>query len=424
MQAHKLFQILTLSLSMALTLTSCYSQPHQGSYTVVVEGYDWGAAASKVILHLKDGPSEVYAEDFVVSVKRSSPCLPTNSSQVSGKRKVIYAYISDETGNHAKNGKYITLILEVGPYLNMDSPILYFSNEGCDGNQWVDYKINITNQKTREVWDKEINRIIPLVDQFDLDGQFTFNDDITLTYASFQPEKSNGKVPLIIWLHGGGEGGTDPSIILLANRAANYASPEIQEIFNGAHVLVPQCPTFWMQNADGEHTEGEVNDIYNEPLMALFEHYQKSHPDIDPNRIYIGGCSNGGYMTQKLMLLHPDYFAAGFPSALAYQAEFLSEKDIQTLADQSIWYIHSKDDPVTIAAETVIPTVQRIQEAGAKDVHLSLYDHVIDLYGLYGGDNYHYHGHFSWIYCHRNYCEKVIDGKKISVMEWLASKSR
>ena len=179
-----------------------------------------------------------------------------------------------------------------------------------------------------------------------------------------------------------------------------------------------------MQNEQGQYTRGDVNDVYNESLMALFRNYLKEHPSVDPNRIYVGGCSNGGYMTQKLMLLNPDFFAAGFPSALAYFAEFLSKKDVETLAEQSVWYIHSKDDPVTKASETVIPTYEKLMEAGAKDIHLSLYDHVIDLYGVYGGEDYHLNGHFSWIYSHRNHAKKVIDGKMVTVMEWLANRRK
>ncbi|MEM8888286.1 MAG: glucan-binding protein, partial [Bacteroidota bacterium] len=59
-------------------------------------------------------------------------------------------------------------------------------------------------------------RIIPLIDEFDLNGKFS-DGDIHLTYASFSPKTAaKGKRPLLIWLHGGGEGGTDTSIPLIA----------------------------------------------------------------------------------------------------------------------------------------------------------------------------------------------------------------
>lgn len=419
MKISKLALITCLALLLG---TLVHAQNSKGKYTLVVEGFDWGAAASKVILHMPDSISEVNQRKFKVTVSRNSDCMAADAANTGGSRDIVYAYVSDAEGNHIAKSNHATLILEVGPYIGIDSPIQYFGGGDCDGNQWVDYKVTITATETGEVWNTETDRIIPLVDEFDLEGKFKYSDAITLPYASYKPKNGSEKVPLIIWLHGGGEGGDDPSIILLANRAANYAAPEIQNIFGGTHVLVPQSPTFWMQNADGQYTTGKVNDIYNESLMALIEHYLKNNPEVDPNRIYLGGCSNGGYMTQKLMLLHPNFFAAGFPSALAYWAEFLTDDDIAVLSKQSIWYIHSADDPVTRAEATVIPTYQRLMDAGAADVHLSLYDHVIDLYGLYGGNDFHLNGHFSWVYSHRNHPKKVIDGKELSLMEWLAEK--
>lgn len=395
----------------------------QDDYTLVIEGYDWGPAVSKVILHLSDTTSVANATNFSIGVKRESDCLEANSPRTKGALDVVTAYVSDAEGNRVETGKNITLHVGVGPHIQIGSPILFFFTEGCRGNQWTNYQLTITNSENNTVWNKETNRIIPLIDDFDLTRKFSAND-VDLTYASYTPTSGEGKKPLIIWLHGGGEGGTDPSIVLLANRAANYASKEIQDIFGGAYVLAPQTPTRWMHGVSGETTRGQEPDIYSEALMALFNDFVANHPDVDTDRIYVGGCSNGGYMTQELLLNYPDYFAAAYPSALAFFDEFVSEEDLNTLASQSIWYMHSKDDPVTRADVTVIPTFDRLTKAGAKDVHLSMYDHVIDLYGVYGGNDYHLNGHFSWVYSHRNHPRKVIDGKEISVMEWLASKSK
>ena len=405
---------------MGMQLTQAQSD---GDYTLVVEGYDWGPAVSKVILHLSDTTSVANATNFSIDVKRESDCLEADSPRTKGVLDVVTAYVSDAEGNRVETGKNITLHVGVGPHIQIGSPILFFFTEGCRGNQWTNYQLTITNSENNSVWNKETNRIIPLIDDFDLTGKFRAND-VDLTYASYSPTMGEGKKPLIIWLHGGGEGGTDPSIVLLANRAANYASKEIQDIFGGAYVLAPQTPTRWMHGVSGETTRGQEPDIYSEALMALFNDFVANHPDIDTDRIYVGGCSNGGYMTQELLLNYPDYFAAAYPSALAFFDEFVSEDDLKTLASQSIWYMHSKDDPVTRADVTVIPTFDRLTKAGAKDVHLSLYNHVIDLYGVYGGEDFHLNGHFSWVYSHRNHPKKIIDGQEVSVMEWMASKSR
>ncbi len=140
---------------------------------------------------------------------------------------------------------------------------------------------------------------------------------------------------------------SDPTIPLLGNRATAYASDAIQATFEGAYVLVPQCPGAWMHNTAGVMTHGQEDDVYNVGLMALIRDYVAAHPGIDKDRIYVGGCSNGGYMALKLMLLHPGYFAAGFISSLAYQSQYLSDEQIKRIAHLPIWFAHSADDQTT-----------------------------------------------------------------------------
>jgi len=347
----------------------------------------------------------------------------------SGAREVVHAYVSDAEGNIAEQGEHLTLVLAVAPNDPIGSPIQYSRNDKCNGNNWIDYKMTIINRQTGQTWNREVNRIRPLIDDYNLSGEFS-HAGIDLTYAWYSPKVSDRKKPLIIWLHGGGEGGTDPSIPLIANRAANYASEEIQAYFDGAYVLVPQAPTYWMDSGSG-YTRGDKDDIYNEALMALFQDFVKAHPDVDTDRIYVGGCSNGGYMSLKLLLKDPDYFAAAYISALAYHAEYLTDAQLKSIKEVPIWFVHSADDRTTRPEETVLPTYERLKEAGAKMVYCSYYDHVTDITGFYGGEDYHYPGHWSWIYSHANVARQdmdgtyvKIDGKPVTIMEWLAAQKR
>ena len=402
-----------------------------GDYTLVIEGFDWGPAASKIILSVGDTIAQVSGEDYEVIVSKATPCTELKPVEATGKLKVLYAYISDAKANRMAEGTNITLVLNVAPFEQMNSTFKYFAqNPNCRGNQWVDFDLTITNKTSKQVWNNETDRVIPIVDEFDLEGSYT-HKDVTLTYASFTPKVKAGKQPLIIWLHGGGEGGTDTTIPLLANRAANYASTEMQSYFEGAYVLVPQTPTFWMDKGNGQYTRGETNDMYNESLMALIENYVDGNSNIDKDRIYVGGCSNGGYMTLKLLMLRPDYFAAAFPSALAYHAKNLTDTDVEKIKDIPMWFIHSADDPVTVASETVIPTYQKLIAGGAKNVHFSYFDHVTDITNQFGGDDFHYMGHFSWIYSHANKCQidydgepVKVDGQPVTLMGWLARQNR
>jgi len=407
-----------------LVLSSLFDIMAQNTYFLGIEGFDWGPNANKVVVPLGSSQKSISAADFQVFVKRSSSLGEIPAEVAAGKRDVLTAFISDEKGNRLESGSYATLLLEVGPTLPLASPIQYFR---AGGNKWIDYQLTILHTKSGQIWNKESSRSLGLTDKFDVSGTFKHND-ISLTYGVFKPETSKEKVPLLIWLHGGGEGGTDPTIAIIGNKVSNYASDEIQTIFEGAYVLAPQTPTRWMHSVTNATTSGKENDIYNEALMALIQDFVKNNPKVDASRIYIGGCSNGGYMSLKLILLHPEYFAAGYISALAYKSEFVTDAEIQKIKNVPIWFVHSKDDNTTKPNETVVPLYNRLKAAGAKNTYMSLYDHVTDVTGVYGGENFHYMGHWSWIYSHANKAIKDADGspvkvngKPVNIMEWLAA---
>ncbi len=418
--------ILTILLSIG---AKSYSQNKE--YTLIIEGFDWGPMVNKVILPLDVSKKEVDMNDYTVLAERSHVCADVPAAFAKGNRTVVFAYISDNKGKRVADGQNVTLVLSVAPNSPICSALQYSQKPACRGNQWVDYKLTVTNTKTNEVWNKEKNRIMPLADEFDLKGKFEYEPAKSLTYAHFKPKIVSTKTPLIIWLHGGGEGGTDPSVALIGNKAFNYASPDIQKYFGSAYVLVPQTPGAWMHDKTGKTQPGSSEDVYNVGLMALIKNYVNSNPNIDKNRVYVGGCSNGGYMTLKLLLKEPSYFAGAYISALAYQSQYVSDIQINSIKNVPIWFIQSKDDNVTDPIKTVIPIYERLKKAGAKNVHFSFYDHVSDLSGMFGGENYHFSGHWSWIYSHTNHAHTEFDGsevlfkgKPVTIMEWLAAQTK
>lgn len=401
-----------------------------GKYNVVIEGYDWGPAVSKVILNLDEPVNSVDWNNYEVRVQRSSDCSTIPANQVFGNRNVIAGYVSDADGNRLDEGNYATLVLAVAPNLPISSPIQYSNAEGCRGNNWINYEMTIWDDVKGFVWNEEVERIMPIIDRFDLSGRYSDENGISMSYAFYSPSNDQENSPLIIWLHGGGEGGVNPSIPIIANRAANYASDEIQAIFDGAYVLVPQSPTRWMDSGEGS-TSGRVDDIYFSAVKNLIDDFISEHPNVDQNRIYVGGASNGGYLTLKLIIEYPDLFAAAFPSALAYSGEYFSEEHAERIKNVPIWFIHAKNDGTTVPEQTVIPVYNRLMEAEAPNVHFSFYDHVVDITGFFGGDGYHYPDHWSWIYSHANTARRdydnslvKMDGRPVTLMEWLAGQSK
>lgn len=224
----------------------------------------------------------------------------------------------------------------------------------------------------------------------------------TLTFGAYEPEalRIDGKKnPLIIWLHGMGEGGTDVSIELMGNEVVALIRNDIQSHFTteggekGCYVLAVQCPTMWMNTSKG-FGSGGYPSLYSDALKACIDNYLQQNPDIDPNRVYIGGCSNGGYMTMNMLIRHPRFFAAAYPTCEAYANAAISDQQIQQLAEENIWFVQSFDDTTVKPTEYCIPTYQRLMKAGAKNVWISMFENVTgtDMPGQ------RLMGHFSWVY--------------------------
>ncbi|MFS0637738.1 prolyl oligopeptidase family serine peptidase [Mesobacillus foraminis] len=418
----------TLSFSSGASAKEVKTQP--ASYQTVTEIEDWGPAITKVIVDLGRAvpAGSVTAETFKVHVERRDSRL-ANPFLEKGERKVTKAFVADKNGNPAVGaGKYAVLEMEIGPNVSLSSAMNFDMDTFL--NDWVDSEYTITQQKdiltpagkvSGLVADTFAGGVRELVDDFGT-GEATY-DDVTLTYADYAPAKDNKKNPLIIWLHGMGEGGTDPTIPISGNKAANFASEEIQSYFDGAYVLAPQTPTFWM---DGFTGFGDGTSKYQEALMSLIKDYVAKNPDIDPDRILLGGDSNGGYMTMLMIRDYPEYFAAAFPTCEALDDTLIRDEEIQRMKNLPIWFISAKTDTTVPVNQYVVPTYNRLIEAGAKDVHLSLFDKVIDTSGLYkkeDGTPYEYDGHWSWIYVYNNEVSKTIDGKLTTLMEWLADQS-
>lgn len=254
--------------------------------------------------------------------------------------------------------------------------------------------------------DKALKDFVSEADYFNK-GTFTGKltgkpGDVELTYASYEPWSLKGDGvanPLVIWLHGGGEGGVDVSITLLGNEVVSLIRPQIQSHFtteggaSGAYVLSVQCPTMWMGTSKG-FGHGEYPSLYADVLKSCIDEFVSQHPDIDPNRIYLGGCSNGGYMTIHMLLRNPRYFAAAYPTCEAYLDANISDTEIKYLAEENIWFVQSYDDTTVDPKTHCIPTFQRLVKAGAKNVWMSMFE---DVQGI-DNPGQKLMGHFSWCY--------------------------
>lgn len=231
-----------------------------------------------------------------------------------------------------------------------------------------------------------------------------------VNYQYFKPvNKDDGKKhPLIIWFHGNGEGGykdyRNNVSQKLANRGAvAFAEDKTQKIFDGAYVVAPQADDTWYNN----YTKGYIKSV-----KAMIDEFA-SENNIDKNRIYIFGASAGGYMSFRMMIEYPDYFAAFSTSAAALDKAATSggvattAQDLMKIRNKPLWMVHAQNDP-TISYEN---TSKRVYDV------LSKYGAILSSYPNVKIGETEYNGHWSWIYSLRN---MPVNDKGEHLFEWMA----
>lgn len=438
-------------------------------YGTVTEVDDFFTSITKVIVKFdKEVSGDITPDQFHASVRRTYAGTDELVQEMSyetfqfktsptaeGERTVKNVYVSDENGNPVEGASnYVTLEMECSPTEGYGSALGAETETGLNFNVLLDcnYTIEYTdadgNTQTCTTKNDDLCQI-PYADKFTHNQKYEtqtpeiLNDGLdndTLYYASYEPEDDE-KHPLVIWLHGAGEGGATPDtrIPLIGNKAGVFGDEEFQDIIGGAYVLAPQTPTVWM-NATGttyDLSAENPTSMYTQTLMELIESYVDAHENIDKDRIIIGGCSNGGYMTMNMLINYPDYFAAGFPICEAYSDEYITDEQIESIKDIPIWFTHSAADPLVVPDQTTVPTYNRLLAAGAENDHFTYWTDVHDTTGRFTDENgnpYVVYGHASWAYMFDNLCTADNDyqegvttdsaGTGETIFQWIAEQTK
>ncbi len=207
--------------------------------------------------------------------------------------------------------------------------------------------------------------IEPLKNQF-VAAEGPAVDGYSVDYSYFSPVEENdaAKYPLVVWLHGMGDG-AEPGLQVKKSNIAYWASDEFQARFKpsgGAFILAARS-----REEDNIFWSNEMI----EPLKAAIDDFiAKNKDNVDLSRIYVGGYSMGGKMTLKMAVAYPEMFAAAFPICPAWSP---SDDLCQKLADMPVWITSSTRDPLVNYYLAVSPTFERIASYSnvAEDCRLS-----------------------------------------------------
>lgn len=194
----------------------------------------------------------------------------------------------------------------------------------------------------------------------------------TLRYRMLYPlnYEANKKYPLIVFLHGSGERGSENERQLIHGGKLFADSARRQQF--PAFVVIPQCPAsdFWSRikrEPNKEDSLGKFSFPSEEPIgpgLGLVSQLLDSLAEsgtVNTKKIYLGGLSMGGMGTFELLWRKPKFFAAAFPICGGGDPQKV------TLYGKKfpIWIFHGdKDQAVPVGNSRLMYNV--LKAAGAK----------------------------------------------------------
>ncbi|MFP5040884.1 alpha/beta hydrolase-fold protein [Parasediminibacterium sp. JCM 36343] len=190
----------------------------------------------------------------------------------------------------------------------------------------------------------------------------------TMPYRLLLPEDFNFKkiYPLILFMHGSGERGTDNKAQLI-HGGSLFLRDSIRKGYP-AIVVFPQCsPNGTWANAIGERdTSGKPKRTFfigGKPtrdmvlVQKLVRKIIHEYP-INKKQVYVGGLSLGGMGTFEIVRRNPKLFAAAFPICGGANVGIAPK-----LKHASWWVFHGADDNVVYPAysKNMVSAMQALQ---------------------------------------------------------------
>jgi len=170
-----------------------------------------------------------------------------------------------------------------------------------------------------------------------------------MNYLLYEPRAIKEKVPLLVFLHGGGESGDNIEVV------KKHGPPKLIDAGKEFpfYVLSPQNPYekgFWDDRA----------------VMELVDKIVKNN-NVDENRIYLAGLSRGGYGAWRLAMNNPDKFAAMIVVCAASSPKGYAN----WIKHIPVWIFHGEKDRVVPVSESM-QMAETLKDLGA-NVKLTLY---------------------------------------------------
>lgn len=170
-------------------------------------------------------------------------------------------------------------------------------------------------------------------------------------YRLFVPEGekySAQDFPLIVWLHGYGEHGSNNISQMMHLDALVFPPPRRKKRYS-FFLLAVQCPSSMPAWFRSSNDTGCATEDMLDATKIIIEQLIREYP-IDENRVYLAGVSSGGDACWEFAVRYPEMFAAVCPLGSLGGGDI---SRVDRLTGVPVWTFHSVGDSPSAARRTV-----------------------------------------------------------------------
>ncbi len=243
---------------------------------------------------------------------------------------------------------------------------------------------------------------------------FACGKDGNILYRLYTP-KAQGPRPLLLFLHGGGNGGTDN----ITHICADYGATQFAWRYPDFYVMAPQAPERGFPPPAGAGSQGFTRrgsfhamtqkgpeapfGWYREYLAEICDLIRRwiREGKVDPKRVYVTGMSMGGAGTLRAMSVGVDLFTAAVPVCPTMTPETFHI--LKGLTNAKLWIATSYVDHTIYRHKYIVDGIMALRDAGNSNAHVTIYaPEDLEKYGIAVDPGLSYpelfsQNHMSWV---------------------------
>ena len=262
------------------------------------------------------------------------------------------------------------------------------------------------------------------ISDFTVEGldRFVPKHENGVLYRLYEPA-GKGARPLLLFLHGGGESGSDN----LMQMVGTVGALRLAERYPDLYVMAPQAPAPKelpqrpLRQSFAGTREQPGTGWHREYLAGICGIIRTmiAEGKVDPDRIFVTGMSMGGAGTIRMLSVGSGLFAAAAPICPSMMPETFHI--LKSLTDTKLWVSAAYVDHTIYRHKYIVDAILALRDAGNRNARLTIFSpEELAAYGLGADPEMPLERRFG----ENHACWMLVYSGEHGIMDWLVSQHK